>query len=129
MAMTAAECDNMIAAAEKNGVKLAVGHVQRYFAAYGEVKKLVENGHYGKLCMITDVRNTNYLQNRPKWFLTKNLSGGGIVMNFGAHSLDKIMYVCGQQVETAHAIMKNPLNFLFPFLFLNIKVYFCHNKF
>lgn len=110
MAMTAAECDSMIATAKKNGVKLAVGHVQRYFAAYGEVKKLVENGRYGKLCMITDVRNTNYLQNRPKWFLTKNQSGGGIVMNFGAHSLDKIMYVCGQQVETAHAILRNPLS-------------------
>lgn len=109
MAMTVAECDSMIAAAEKSGAKLAVGHVQRYFGAYGEIKKILESGEYGKLYMISETRNMNYINpKRPKWFLDKKLSGGGIVMNFGAHTLDKIMYVTGETVTESHAILSNP---------------------
>lgn len=110
MAMSVSECEAMIEAAKKSGAKLAIGHVQRYYQAYNEVKKLIENGKYGKLCMITEVRNINYLPNRPKWFLDKNLSGGGIVMNYGAHTLDKIMYVTGEKVSEAKAILSNPLS-------------------
>ncbi len=109
MAMTVAECDSMIEASKKSGAKLAIGHVQKYFSAYGEIKKLVESGEFGKLYMISETRNVNYITpNRPKWFLDKKLSGGGIVMNFGAHTLDKIMYVTGQTVTEAHAILSNP---------------------
>ena len=110
MAMSVEECDSMIAAAEKSGAKLAVGHVQRYYSAYGEIKKLVESGKLGKLKMITEVRNVNYLPGRPKWFLDKKLSGGGIVMNYGAHTIDKIMYVTGETVTEATAYLSNPLS-------------------
>lgn len=111
MAMSVEECDSMTAAAEKSGAKLAVGHVQRYFSAYDRVKELVENGKYGKLCMITEVRNVEYLTNeRPKWFLDKKLAGGGIVMNYGAHTLDKIMYVTGERVTEVHSLLDNPLS-------------------
>ena len=110
MAMSVEECDRMIMTAEKSGAKLAIGHVQRYYSAYREVKEIVENGRYGKLCMITEVRNDNYLQGRPEWFLKKELSGGGIVMNFGAHTLDKIMYVTGQKLIGAETFFDNPIS-------------------
>lgn len=111
MAMTVAECDSMAAAAKKSGAKLAVGHVQRYFTAYDRVKELVENGKYGKLCMITEVRNVEYLtKERPRWFLDKKLAGGGIVMNYGAHTLDKIMYVTGERVTEAYSLLDNPIS-------------------
>lgn len=109
MAMTVAECDSMIEASQKSGAKLAVGHVQRYFTAYGEIKKIVDSGKFGKLYMISETRNTKYINSkRPAWFLDKKLSGGGIVMNFGAHTLDKIMYVTGEHVEESYAILSNP---------------------
>ena len=110
MAMTVEECDSMIESAQTNGVKLAVGHVQRYFSVYDEVKNIIENKKYGNLCMITEVRNVDYLKDRPKWFLDKKLSGGGIVMNYGAHTLDKIMYVTGERVLESKSIIGNPLS-------------------
>lgn len=110
MAMTTQECDEMIDAAKRNGVKLAVGHVQRYFSAYKEIKKIIESGKFGKLCMITEIRNINYLPNRPKWFLKKDLSGGGIVMNYGAHTLDKIFYTTGLSVKNVHSYVSNPIS-------------------
>lgn len=110
MANTVAECDEMIAAAKKTGTKLAIGHVQRYYSALREIKKIIESEKFGKLCMITETRNTDYLKNRPEWFLKKELSGGGILMNYGAHSLDRILYATGCSVENVHTITSNPLS-------------------
>lgn len=110
MAMNTEECDSMIEAAKKSGAKLAVGHVQKYYSVIEDVKKIIEEEKYGKLCMITEVRNVNYLPNRPKWFLEKEKSGGGIVMNYGAHTLDRIMYVTGDRVEEIQGYLSNPIS-------------------
>ncbi|MBE7043995.1 MAG: Gfo/Idh/MocA family oxidoreductase [Ruminococcaceae bacterium] len=96
MANTVEECDRMIAAAEKSGKKLAVGHVQRFFQANRVVKEVIDSGRLGKLCMFSENRTINYfLPTRPKWFLERDKAGGGIVMNYGAHALDKLFYTLG----------------------------------
>ena len=111
MANTREECDKMIEASKKSGAKLAVGHVQRYLSAVRNVKKIIDSGKYGKLCMITEARNANYVTDkRPKWFLKKAFAGGGIAMNFGAHTLDRIFYATGLRVEEVHAVTSNPIS-------------------
>lgn len=61
--------------------------------------------------MITEVRNCDYVtEDRPRWFLNKKLAGGGIVMNYGAHTLDRMMYVTGQKVTDVHGITSNPVS-------------------
>ena len=94
MANTVEECERMIAAAKKNNKKLAIAHVQRFTPAIQMVKKIYDSGELGKLCMYTETRTCNYFEDkRPRWFLDKKMAGGGIVMNFGAHALDKLFYV------------------------------------
>lgn len=110
MANTPEECDKMIETARKYDAKLAVGHVQRYYSAVREVKKIIESEKLGKLSMIREVRNTNYLSGRPGWFLEKEKSGGGIVMNYGAHSLDRIFYTTGKRVKSVHSLISNPIS-------------------
>lgn len=109
MANTVEECDRMIEAANRTGKKLAIGHVQKYYTALREVKKIIEEGRFGKLCMITETRNLDYVTGRPKWFLTKKLAGGGIIRNFGAHSIDRILYTTGLEVESIHGVLTNPV--------------------
>ena len=109
MALSVEECDTMIEAAKRTGKKLAVGHVQHYYSALREVRKMVEDGRFGKLCMVHETRNLDYVTGRPKWFLTKRLAGGGIVMNFGAHSIDRLLYTTGGEVENIHAMLTNPV--------------------
>ncbi len=109
MANSVAECDCMIAAAKESGAKLAIGHVQRYFRAYNVAKEYVESGELGKLTRITETRTIDYFTNRPKWFLKKELAGGGICMNYGAHSLDKIFYATNLAVEDVWACLSNKL--------------------
>ncbi len=112
MANTVEECDKMIAAAKANKVKLAIAHPQRYCYANKIVKEFVESKKLGDLCMFTEFRTTNYFTpDRPKWFLNKKQAGGGIVMNYGAHAIDKLFYVLGEtkdvEVFASTANIKN----------------------
>ena len=110
MACTLEECDRMIAAAKKSGKHLAIGHVQKYYTAAKEIKSIIENKTYGDLTMITESRCKDYLKNRAKWFLDKRTAGGGIAMNLGAHSIDRILYTTGLYVEEVHALTANPIS-------------------
>ena len=111
MANTVAECDKMLEAAKKNNRRLAVGHVQRFFEANRAVKEYIKSGALGRLCMYTEFRTVDYFNpERPRWFLSKSAAGGGIVMNYGAHALDKLMYVLGERDISVEACMGNYKN-------------------
>jgi len=49
MALTAADCDRMIKAAEKAGKQILVGHVLPLLPEYAMARKLIGSGKYGKL--------------------------------------------------------------------------------
>lgn len=114
MANTVSECEKMISAAKSSNRKLAVGHVQRFFAANSEVKKAIKSEKFGKLCMFTEFRTINYFDSsRPKWFLNKDTAGGGIVMNYGAHAPDKLFYVLEEEnaeIVSSYGNIKNNEN-------------------
>ena len=111
MANTVKECDLMMEAAERNGKKLAVAHIQRFFNANMVVKDYIESGKLGKLCMYTEQRTINYfLDKRPRWFLDKKMAGGGIVMNYGAHAFDKLFSVTGARPISIDANCANIKN-------------------
>lgn len=107
MAISVEECDAMISASKNNNTPLAVGHCQRYMPYVRKLKEIVEEKRLGKLCCVSETRNCNYFNNRPEWFLDKKRSGGGILVNFGAHSLDKILYMTGLEIQGVTAIGNN----------------------
>ncbi|MBP86578.1 MAG: oxidoreductase [Planctomycetaceae bacterium] len=49
MALTAAECKRMVAAAEKSGKQVLVGHVLPFFPEYAYARKVIDSGKYGKV--------------------------------------------------------------------------------
>ncbi len=111
MAMNVEECDKMIATAKANGVSLTVGHVQQYTDAHRILKDMIKNEEMGKLLRVTEVRDVFYFsEKRSGWFLDKNLSGGGIIMNFGSHTLDKLYYLTDSTLEDVVSICTNNFN-------------------
>lgn len=97
MANTVEECNIMMEAEKKSGKKLCVGHIQRYYSANRKIREIIQSGVIGKFCMATEQRSVFYFADwRPRWFLDKEKSGGGITMNFGAHALDKYYYITGK---------------------------------
>lgn len=112
MATSVSECVKMKEAADKNGAKLAIGHVQRFFGANEVLRNMYKEEKFGKLAMINERRNTNYFsESRPRWFLDKKLAGGGIMMNYGAHGLDKLFTLMGDtKITSLHANCGNLLD-------------------
>lgn len=100
-ANTTADCDAVMEAAEKNGIVLNIGHVQRYFWHNRKAKELIANGEIGTFVMMTELRNTIYFtEQRPKWFLNRKMAGGGIFMNYCAHSLDELKWFTGSHIKS-----------------------------
>lgn len=100
MAVSSEECKTIIDTCRKNGVMLWVGHLQRYMPANVFAKKLIDSGELGELVGFYEVRNGIYFtERRPKWFGQKSMSGGGIMMNLGAHALDKLKYFSDSEIE------------------------------
>lgn len=102
MSVSASSCQAMTRVCRDHGTVLQVGHIQRYFPENKRARELIISGVLGKLFMIQDVRTCRYFTpERPKWFLDKERSGGGILMNLGAHSLDKIKFLTGSRLTKA----------------------------
>ncbi|WP_433943176.1 Gfo/Idh/MocA family protein [Paenibacillus sp. SN-8-1] len=106
MALNVKECGEIIEAASRAGVTLLVGHTQHYLPANIQAKKLIEGKELGELIAIQDTRHLHYYKDeRPEWFFEKAKSGGGIMMNLGAHSIDKIQFITGSRVARIHAAL------------------------
>lgn len=112
MANTVEECDKMIEASQKSGKKLAVGHMQRHYPINQLAKEIAASGDLGEFVMYTENRCEDYFyENRPKWFLSKKMAGGGIAMNFAAHAFDKFFTFTGQsEVTSVDAMCGNLAN-------------------
>ncbi|WP_068619000.1 Gfo/Idh/MocA family protein [Paenibacillus tuaregi] len=104
MALSVQECDEIIDAAARAGMALMVGHTQHYLPANIQARRLIRGGQLGKLIAIQDTRHLYYYRDeRPGWFFEKMKSGGGIMMNLGAHSIDKIQFLTGSRVSRISA--------------------------
>ncbi|RKN83775.1 Gfo/Idh/MocA family protein [Paenibacillus ginsengarvi] len=104
MGMNVRECDRMIEAIERSGVKAMVGHTQHYLAENRAAKALADSGELGRLVAMNDTRHGYYFTpDRPAWFLDKDKSGGGIVMNIGSHCIDRMQWLSGGRIRSIRA--------------------------
>lgn len=104
MALSSIQCDEMIKIAKENNVKLFIGHISRYSECFRKLNNIVCKNELGRLLMIHEKRYSDYFcESRPKWFLKKALSGGGIVFNLGAHFFDHIQWVSNSKVKEIRA--------------------------
>ena len=100
MGISVSDCEKMIEVCRKNDVMLWVGHAHCYHPAYMRAKELIDSGELGEPVSFSETRNVNYFaDSRPRWFLKKELSGGGIMINLGAHCLDKMKFLSGSEIE------------------------------
>lgn len=96
MALTAADCDDMIRAAEKSGKVLMIGMVLRFEPLYLELKKMIDDGRYGKLKSIHFERLSDYpTWGYRNWFGDMDRSGG-VALDLHIHDVDMIRFLFGE---------------------------------
>jgi phthalate 4,5-cis-dihydrodiol dehydrogenase len=103
MALTLADCDAIIAAVEKAGVYLVVGHTHAFDPAIRAMRAMILSGALGRLGMIASWNYTNYLYRprRPEELDTSK--GGGILFNQLPHQIDVVRLLGGGRVRSVRA--------------------------
>jgi predicted dehydrogenase len=109
MAMTHAQCVEMIDACRAAGVPLWVGYYRRALPRFLAVRDLVENGAIGPVRMAI----TRQLQRLPAlapgelpWRIDPAKSGGGLFFEMVCHTLDFLDYLLGP-IEEVRAFAGN----------------------
>lgn len=101
MATSVAECDRIMAALARGGVRLQMGFVYRHAPAPRAVKADIDAGRFGRIyhakCSMYRRRGIPGLGG---WFTTRARSGGGPLIDLGVHVIDQALTLCG----SPHAI-------------------------
>ncbi|MBP1039580.1 Gfo/Idh/MocA family oxidoreductase [Vagococcus sp. BWB3-3] len=94
------DAEEMIAACEEAEVILQIAFPVRFCQPIIEAKRLLDSGQLGQL---QGIRTTNRGQNPLSWFVDKELSGGGAVLDHTVHMVDIIRWFTGQEVTEVYA--------------------------
>ena len=98
MARTAAECDAMIDACALAGVPLFVAYYRRAMPRFRTVRELLDAGAIGEprtVSIRTEQKAPDIsAENRP-WRLRPEISGGGLFVDLGSHTLDLLDWLLG----------------------------------
>lgn len=94
MALSYADCSEMVDAAQEAGVLLMSGHVMNFMNGVRQVKRLIADGTLGKVLFIRAVRN-GWEEPQPSisWKKRRELSGGHLYHHI--HELDVVQFIMG----------------------------------
>ena len=91
MALTVKECDDMIAACRANNVKLGIAYYRRFYPVIDRLKQIIAAGEIGQVSF-AQINAFEYFDPSPDhprhWFVEKEKSGGGPMIDFGCHRIE-----------------------------------------
>lgn len=100
MAMNVRECEQMIEACRRAGVKLMVGHMVRFSPLVRRMRELVQKGTIGRVVRAAaDFMYDGRLSTRS-WLTARAVAGGGPTFDVGVHCLDTLRYVLDDEVAS-----------------------------
>jgi len=99
MALTLRECDEIINACKKSGVKLMIGTNSKFDPIYQRVKTLIDQGLIGRILIVKHhMAHSGPYKIWPAasdWFFDKDKVGGGCLMDLGSHAFDLLRWLVG----------------------------------
>lgn len=100
LALKSEDAKRMILACQENGVKLFVAHPVRYAQTMIELKERFDAGELGEILAIVA---TNHGKNPGGWFLDKEFSGGGALLDHMVHLIDLSKWIFNFEIESIYA--------------------------
>lgn len=98
LATTVEDCDAMIQACEKAGVRLMTGQSQRYRGGNLAAKEVLKSGELGKILMVEEIQvNVGGLGSLPGW--QSERENVGTLLGYGCHNLDRLRWFLEDEAE------------------------------
>lgn len=104
MADSEEACDEMIAACEKNGVKLQLGFMRRFDKSFRRGKELIDAGRVGQVTML---KSNTYGPSQPKEWMYDVRRNCGPIGEVNSHDFDTLRWFAGSEVKWIHAVGNN----------------------
>ncbi len=102
MAMSVAQCDEMISACRQHGVKLGVAYYRRFYPVVDRMRQIIDSGEIGNVLSVSVVTGSAF-QMGPSddgyWRVIPETGGGGALMDIGSHRLDLMLDLFGDVVD------------------------------
>ncbi len=95
IAATSDDATEIIKSANDAGLKLMVGHIERFNPAVIKLKEIIDSGMLGKIVSISTRRVGPY---NPR------IRDVGVILDIGVHDIDVISYLYGTRVDEVYAI-------------------------
>lgn len=105
MALSLAQCDDMITAAVSNDVKLMIGLSQHFYGTSLKAKEILDSGELGPLITAVSYmsKNWNHSGRRPQY--RSRFHGGGMWLSNGVHVVDRLTWIMASQAISVSAVI------------------------
>jgi predicted dehydrogenase len=99
------EAKEMQNAQHETGKVLNIGVVNRFNKGVNKLKELIDQGELGEVYQVyVSFRSYRSIPGLGGDFTTKEIAGGGVMIDWGVHFFDIVMYCCGDpEVKTVSA--------------------------
>lgn len=104
MALSTAECDDMIEAARLAGRLLQIGFVRRFQPEFAEARARIEAGEIGDVMMVKSLTRGPGLP--PAWANELALSNG-MLAEVNSHCFDSVRWMAGSEIVRVYAEVAN----------------------
>jgi predicted dehydrogenase len=99
MALSLAECDQMIAACDRANVMLGYAEELCFAPKYVRLKALVDEGALGRIHLVK--QSEKHDGPHAGWFYDTRRSGGGVTMDMGCHAVEFFRWMLGRHGQKA----------------------------
>lgn len=104
MAMTAAECDAMIAAVAEHRVKLQIGFMRRFDKSFRAAKARLDSGEIGDVVLVKSLTRGPSIPQPWQYDIRKS---NGPLAEVNSHDIDTLRWFTGSEFQEVYALAGN----------------------